>query len=96
MSAVTGDDDPRSLVVWESAPKGMIVPISQAVARLFQFATVNPKVGGRNWLKLFIRRVTSERNIFDVQVVCLDRFFQLFVVDPGAVIVQMDAGCVSH
>ena len=51
MSAVTGDDDPRSLVVWESAPKGMIVPISPAVAGLFQFATVDPKVGGRNRLQ---------------------------------------------
>jgi len=40
-------------------------------------------------------QVTSERNTFDVLVVFLDGFFQLILAYPGAVIIQMNAGCVS-
>ena len=40
-------------------------------------------------------QVTSERNTFDVLVVFLDGFFQLVLAYPGAVIIQMNAGCVS-
>ena len=48
MSPSPVNDDPRSRVGMGAAPKGMIVPISQAVAGLFQFATNDPRVGGRN------------------------------------------------
>ena len=37
----------------------MIVSIGRAVARSFQYATLNPKAGGRNWLQL-VYYVTSQ------------------------------------
>ena len=42
----------RACIGKQAAPKGMIVSISQALARLFQSVTLNPKAGGGNWLKL--------------------------------------------